>query len=290
VRFADASALDWQALGGDPRSDDDAEQSLYKDLLRGDPDSPQNYWLILCQIVGNPPTPRHRHNFEQIRYLFSGHYSVIPGRVIEPETVAYFPEAAYYGPEEARDDPTMLVLQFGGVSGNGFLSATEIQRGVEELAELGTYEEGMFRPHDGGEEKDGFEAVWEHVRGRSIDYPTPRYDTPIQAAIPAFEWRPLNGNDGVSVKRLGVFTEADCEVRFLRLEAGASYEEHGDGRPILLYVRDGDVRVGSQDASEEDAVEIENGETVTVEGRTQAHVLAVSLPRLDAASTGSHNG
>ena len=43
--------------------------------------------------------------------------------------VGYFPESAYYGPQSISPDLTMLVLQFGGPSGQGFASVAQRRKG-----------------------------------------------------------------------------------------------------------------------------------------------------------------
>src|SRR5258707_897953 len=56
-------------------------------------------------------TPRHRHNFDQIRYTLTGIQSTGFGD-LGPGEIGYFPEGAYYGPQKQAGECTALVLQF----------------------------------------------------------------------------------------------------------------------------------------------------------------------------------
>jgi len=40
---------------------------------------------------------------------------------VEGGEIAYFPESAHYGPQEGGDDRIVVLLQFGGASGQGFI-------------------------------------------------------------------------------------------------------------------------------------------------------------------------
>src|SRR4051812_9641085 len=44
-------------------------------------------------------SPRHRHNFEQIRYVIAGSATYGPLQA-EPGDCIYFPEGVYYGPQD----------------------------------------------------------------------------------------------------------------------------------------------------------------------------------------------
>ena len=67
-------------------------------------------------------TPRHRHNFDQIRYVMKGIYPYAKGKSMSEGTVAYFPESVHYGPQDRPEGLEMMVCQFGGASGSGFVS------------------------------------------------------------------------------------------------------------------------------------------------------------------------
>src|SRR6202167_6506179 len=57
-------------------------------------------WTIICKDYG---TPRHRHNFDQIRYVLDGEFSAGTG-AIDAGQCAYFPEGVHYGPQHQDAD------------------------------------------------------------------------------------------------------------------------------------------------------------------------------------------
>ena len=61
------------------------------------------------------------------------------GSAMKPGSVAYFPEGTYYGPQSCPTGSETLVLQFGGASLSGYISAEEHERASAELAEHGTF-------------------------------------------------------------------------------------------------------------------------------------------------------
>ena len=94
----------------------------------------------------------------------------------------YFPEGTSYGPQTSEATATTFVLQFGGASGQGYLSRQEVKQGMDALKELGSFEGGVFRRHEdvpGKRNMDGYEAIWSHVNGRPLEYPKPRYPGPV---------------------------------------------------------------------------------------------------------------
>jgi hypothetical protein len=72
-----------------------------KHLLFGEDGSPNNYDLNMGQTGGGGwRTPRHRHNFDQIRYVIAGQLPYTDTDVLEEGWVGYFPESVHYGPQE----------------------------------------------------------------------------------------------------------------------------------------------------------------------------------------------
>ena len=138
------------------------------------------------------------------------------------------------------------MLQFGGASGSGYMTQEQMEAGTAELKAHGTFEKGVFRRNEGEEGKrnlDGYQAVWEHVNKRAMNYPAQRYHDPIMMSPEHFEWVPLEGAPGVCEKLMGVFTERRCEARFLRLAPQASIR--ASGRKIY-FILTGDGQVGGQ--------------------------------------------
>ena len=94
-------------------------------MVEGEPGALDNFQLSFGQMGGDFNSPRHRHNFEQIRYQLEGVLDYGRDGKLTAGMVGYFPEAVYYGPQS--QDPNIpcktIVLQFGGASGSGYLSA-----------------------------------------------------------------------------------------------------------------------------------------------------------------------
>src|SRR5947209_8558876 len=71
-----------------------------KQLLAGTEGTPDNYRLVMIRERGvAATTPRHRHNFDQLRYVIEGRANYGPEHWIAPGEIAYFPEGGSYGPE-----------------------------------------------------------------------------------------------------------------------------------------------------------------------------------------------
>ena len=91
-----------------------------KFLLTGKDGAPDNYLLNVGRTgAGGWTTPRHRHNFDQVRYVLKGTYPYAKGKVMKEGWVGYFPEGVYYGPQDRPEGLEMMVCQLGGASGDG---------------------------------------------------------------------------------------------------------------------------------------------------------------------------
>ena len=191
-------------------------------LLHGPEGTPENFYLQLSHLHNDFFSPRHRHNFDQVRVQLLGDASFTRDGTMHPGTVAYFPEGVYYGPQENAGESKTLVLQFGGASGGGYISEERFQQGVEELKAFGSFDKGVFhRPKEGGGRKnqDAYEAVWEHINGREMEYPRSEHTQPVFMDPANFEWTPES--EGVRRKLLGVFSARKLRISVLGLDAGA---------------------------------------------------------------------
>ena len=117
----------------------------FKCLLQGEERSPDNFEFSLVQTRGQYHTPRHRHNFDQVRLNLTGAMNYADGKDLRAGEVGYFPEGTRYGPQNIVGDPLTLVLQSGGASGEGFMSYRQLNDGHRALEKLGTFSEGVFR-------------------------------------------------------------------------------------------------------------------------------------------------
>src|SRR5262249_2622142 len=151
-------------------------------------------------------SPRHRHNFDQFRVQLEGTMNFDRNGKMAPGTVGYFPEGAPYGPQTSDGRSVTAVLQFGSASGSGYLSPEEVEAATGELKKFGTFKDGLFHRNaevEGRRSTDGYQAIWEHVNGRVMEYPKPRYRDPIMADPANYEWLPIAGAPGAFHKPLG---------------------------------------------------------------------------------------
>ena len=214
-------------------------------LLTGKEDAPNNYRFGYGtgEAGGNWTTPRHHHNFEQIRHPVAGDYVIAKDEVLPAGWVGYFPESAYYGPQTLKDNLDMYVMQFGGPSGNGFASVRQRRKGYDDLlAKGGKFEGGVYTWTDEKGVKhnqDAFEATWEQMYGRKVEYPVGRYRDLVIMNPAAFSWVKDDDAPGVTRKILGTFTERQIRIGFMRLDKGATLTFGTEKSPEALAVKEG---------------------------------------------------
>ena len=247
-------------------------------LLTGDPNSPGNFAL---QLVNTPETyysPRHRHNFDQVRYQIEGDFDLTTDGIMHPGDVAYFPEGTRYGPQDSKSSSLTLVLQFGGVSGSGYLSTEQYENARQELLKTGTFDKGVFtRTGDDGKKinKDAYEAVWEQVNGRALVYPRPRYNKAVFMQPGNFNWVPLDGQPGVSAKLLGVFSERRIRIARYRIEAGASLSLEDNA---IFFIDSGSGKVDGKKIEQHGVVYLDNKENAVMTAEVTIELLQLGLP------------
>jgi hypothetical protein len=251
-------------------------------LLEGTPGTIDNFQLGIGVSQGDFYSPRHRHNFEQIRVQLDGALDYDRDGTMTAGIVGYFPEGVFYGPQSQKPEQvaTAAVLQFGGASGSGYLSNTETRKAMEELNKLGEFKDGVFRrrePFHGKKNADGNQAIWEHHHQRPIAFPKPRYPEPILMDPKNFAWVPIEGALGASEKLLGVFTERRTEASLYRLDPGASLTVSGNG--VFLTLR-GAGTVGDQPLRKLTAWHLARGESVKVSAKEETEIMHFGLPNL----------
>lgn len=230
---------------------------ISRTLLTGREDTPGNYRLGYSYGGDEQQwtTPRHRHNFEQVRYVIDGEYSITGRRTLPAGHVGYFPESAYYGPQDMNPALTMLILQFGGPSGQGYASIAQRRKGLEDLkGRDGELKNGIWSWVDENgvhRNQDAFEAVWEQMNGQKINYPPARYEDIIVINPASFGWVPDPEFPGTEWKQLGVFSERLTKIAFVRLDAGAHIELGREPSNEIAFVVDGAI---SADGAQHDAL------------------------------------
>jgi hypothetical protein len=211
----------------------------FRNLAEGEEGSVDNFKLSVGRSSADFYSPRHRHNFEQIRFVLDGELSFGRDGTLSAGMVGYFPEGVHYGPQTQHRESLAIVLQCGGASGSGYPSRNEVKAAMDALEADGSFTDGVFRRREGvpgRKNTDGFQAIWEHINQRPMLYPKGRYPAPIMMDPKNYAWTSVESAGGVEEKLLGMFTERRTEARFIRLDAGASYYAKGRG---VYYVVSG---------------------------------------------------
>jgi hypothetical protein len=254
-----------------------------KFLLTGEDGSPGNYLLNIGRTgAGGWTTPRHRHNFDQIRYVIKGDYPYAKGKCMPEGWVGYFPESVHYGPQERPEGLETMVCQFGGASGSGFISVEQREAANETLKKKGEFKNGVFTYYDAQGQRhnqDGFEACFEQVMGRKLTYAKPRYDSVILMDPSSYEWVP-EAVPRVSTKWLGTFTERNMRIGFTRIEAGATFAAGQQPSVELLFLTKGSVSHADREYGPQSAFELLPHEgPIPLRAGEQSEFLRIVLPQ-----------
>jgi hypothetical protein len=254
----------------------------YRNLMEGEPGTIDNFQLSMGRVGGDFYSPRHRHNFEQVRFQFAGEVDFARDGKLKAGMVGYFPEGMFYGPQsqDPAATPMTVVLQMGGASGSGYLSRAETKAGMDALKDQGEFKDGVFRRHKdvpGKRNTDGYQAIWEYANKRPMTYPKPRYSRPFMMDPANYDWTALEGAPGAAEKFLGVFTERRTSARVLRLDPGAAFEAEGRS---LYFVTEGEGTVGDERLQPCTTVYLAKGERVRFAARSAVEMLHLGMPDL----------
>ena len=252
----------------------------YQRPLQGEVGSLDNFSLELVRTESDFFSPRHRHNFDQIRFHLEGVFDFSRDGKMKPGTLGFFPEGTPYGPQTSGGPSLSMVLQFGGASRSGFMSKEQLDAGVRKLKTMGALNNGIFtwidekgRKHN----KDSYQAVWEMVFGRKLVYPQRLYQRPVLIDTFLHEWQPVA--PGVAERYFGTFSARRTGLSMLRLEPGASTQI--DGHAILL-VTEGTGRAGSDAFGKWSTLRIGQGERGRLSAESPLEILVMSIPQLAA--------
>ncbi len=237
----------------------------HKRLFEGQEGSPDNYMLVMAKEPSSYFSPRHRHPWDQIRFCLEGRIPIAKGLFVEGGEIAYFPESAHYGPQEGGDDRIVVLLQFGGASGQGFIGVDRLNQAREELARHGRFEGGVYTREvtEGRRNWDAYEAIWLHVMGGELSYAPPAYKTPIVMRPEALAWAPAT-EPGVALKQIGVFPHRGLAINAWHLEPGARHGLAPSDGLRLLFVTEGQGSARGQELRRWSAVRLQRGESVDI--------------------------
>ncbi len=256
-------------------------------LLQGIPATPDNFELSVVRTQGDYFTPRHRHNFDQVRFCLDGTMNYAPGKDLARGAVGYFPEGTFYGPQADVSGSLVMVLQMGGAAGYGFMSYQQLNAGFEELRKEGDFEKGAFSYRDDAgrwHRKDGYEAVWERINNRAVEYPPPRYEEPIVMHPDAFNWTPAG--PGLRVKRLGSFGERGLALGMIEASRGLHHTVGALEASELLFIARGSLRANGKILDAHSALRLDRAdEGATIEALENTEVFFIQMPKFPAAMT-----
>jgi hypothetical protein len=238
-------------------------------------------------------TPRHRHNFDQIRYTLSGIQSTGLGDLAAGEC-GYFPEGSYYGPQKQEGQCECLVLQFQGASGEHLLSNEEMNATYEKLLKSGgKFENGVykyFKPDGTPKNKDSYEAIWEEHEGRDLVFPAQRYRQPVIMLAENYRFWPDRKRPGLDIKHLGTFSEARTGIGFLRLHSGASIAAGRQEDAELRYLLAGSCEYDGKNWGEGTYMFLPNDAAVKeLRSQNGATFFVITLPMLADLAAAARN-
>jgi len=254
----------------------------------GQPGTPGNFKFSLSELGTDYSGPRHRHNFDQFRFMLEGESDYGQDGPLKAGMLGYYPEGVHYGPQVNKTPIFNAVLQFGGASGSGYLLPREVKAGMEELKTAGEFKDGVFHRRDGLPGKrnmDAYQAIWEHVHGREMIYPKGRYDAPIFMDSANYDWVAVKGATGVFEKLFGVWTERRIEAGLLRLAPGASHQVGGRGVYLVLSGA-GDCE--GQPLKKFTTVHLDQDERTTLRASETTELLHYGLPDLSDMTASVH--
>ncbi|MBI1385903.1 MAG: hypothetical protein GC150_13440 [Rhizobiales bacterium] len=220
----------------------------YKQRYKGFFDKERGVGCRIGSLYADPyfHSPRHRHTFQQVRYLVGGKMKY-GHEVYEPGDVLYIPEGAYYGPikpvpasEGGADQMHFVDIQFMGPSGIPYPHPDDVVAAQRALAEDGKFEEGVYT-FPNGRKRDAYEAILEKLTGKAIEYPSPRLNSYVVMRSSAYPWLAHPRLEGVTQKHLGFYFESGPNIKLLRLEKGTRLPAATAAGNRAVFLTDGDL-------------------------------------------------
>lgn len=187
-------------------------------------------------------SPRHRHTFQQVRYVLSG--AMKYGKeTYGPGDCLYIPEGAYYGPIKPVDTGEQLHfadIQFEGPSGIPYPEPDEVVQVQRKMAQEGKFEEGVYT-FPNGRKRDAYEAILEVLTGEKIEYPKPRLDSYVVLKTSGIPWIEDPDLSGVSEKHLAYFFETGPNLKMVRIDQGSALPAATPVGHRAVFLVEGDV-------------------------------------------------
>jgi len=277
----DTASMPWGESLVPQRSDD--AYMAHKRLFEGDENSPDNYMLVLAREPNSYFSPRHRHPWDQVRYCLDGQIPIAKGLFVEGGEIAYFPENTYYGPQEGGENRHVLLLQFGGASGRGFIGPDRLKQARAELAETGTFARGVYtrnKPNGGRINLDAYEAIWRHVKEEELSYQPMLFKTPTVMRPNAWSWQSTKV-PGCSRKQIALFPHRALAIDFYRLESSEHTQTCDADQMRFLFVTEGAGELAgstlTKTLTKGSAIRMLAGESATLSTQSTLEYLCLSV-------------
>ena len=216
----------------------------FKRLLQGTPGTPDNFELSIVRTAGDYFTPRHRHNFDQVRLCLEGAMNYAPGKDLKAGTVGYFPEGTFYGPQSDTSTSIVLLLQMGGSAGYGFMSYQQLNAATRNypISGISTAASSPARPPTAvsfartATRRFGSTsmAAPSSIRRRAIE-------EPVIIHPDGFGWLATR-DPGFELKHMATFGERALNIGQIRATRGSRHQVDRHRAPELLFVERGAIR------------------------------------------------
>lgn len=233
-------------------------------------------------------TPRHHHTFQQIRFAEKGKLNFAPDQYIPEGDIAYFPRAAWYGPQ-LRDHGVGITIQFGFdtemIGGKDALRV--YQEGVEKLRGLGEVGNGVFSdvdPETGQvRQRDTWQAVAEEFTGGKFVFPPEAYSAPVLMHTEAFAY--FEAEPGVEIRNMGSFFDhfgpnGDVRIATIRLSDGGVHKLGADRSHLIWSMTDG-LEIDGSSFPRLTCVFCPIDEEATLSSKDTAELFCITFPRRD---------
>ena len=198
-------------------------------------------WTIFSEGYG---TPRHRHTFDQVRFVLDGKFQSDVGD-IETGECGYYPEGVHYGPQHQDDECKALILQFPGPSGIPYLKHVDLDQVRQRLiAEGGSFAGGVYTKvsPDGRQiNKDSHAACFEAITGKKMEFPEGRFTSPVFMKSEVCRWVADRRLHGVEHKHLGTFGEWRTGMGLMRLAPGSRLPAYASEDAEIRYLLEGEI-------------------------------------------------
>ncbi|RUX48998.1 hypothetical protein EOA33_13875, partial [Mesorhizobium sp. M4A.F.Ca.ET.050.02.1.1] len=187
-----------------------------------------------------------------------------------------------YGPQDRPEGLEMMVIQFGGASGSGFLSTPRREAANEALKAKGEFKNGVFTWLDEKGQKhnmDGSAACFEEATGKKLVFAPPRYDDIVLMDTESYSWIETS-TPGVFTKLLGTFTERGTRISFIKVDAGAIFNTGSRASIEVLFMSKGRITVNGKTYGEKTAIELLPSDgPVDIEAKDESLFFSVTLPK-----------